>query len=121
MALFTPEELEELRRADEALDKEESAPKRDRSAYYKAYYQANREKRIEGSMRWNRENRERVRQLKKKHREANKAAIQEKARAYYQANKERIKAKSLAYHYEHRDERLAAMHEYNGRRKNPRR
>lgn len=42
MALFTPEELEELRRADEALDKEESAPKRDRSAYYKAYYQANR-------------------------------------------------------------------------------
>lgn len=119
--LFTPEELEELRLADEALDKEESAPKRDRSAYQKAYYQANREKRIESSMRWRRENIEHVRQKSKEYREANKEAIRERARAYYQANKERIKAKSLAYHYEHRDELLAAMREYNKRRKNPRR
>ena len=80
MALFTPEELEELRRADAELDEEfvqiqeeiEESRKRDKQArfdrldakgkkiaeYQRAYYEANREKIAENKRAWVDKNRD---------------------------------------------------------------
>lgn len=85
MALFTPEELEELRRADEELDadfcqtQEEIAESRirDRKAY------------LDGM-----DNKQRK--------------IAERSAAYYAANKDKI----AAYRDEHRDDYNAYMREY---------
>jgi hypothetical protein len=104
MALFTPEELEELRRADEELDEsfvqtqEEitESRKRDRkaklaqmhpdkrkiAACQKAYREANREKNAA---------------YQKAYREANREKIAESKKAYYEANREKYNAYMRAY------------------------
>ena len=96
MALFTPEELEELRRADAELDEEfvqtqeeiVESRKRDRQAKIdrldskgkkiaenkRAYYEANREK---------------IAENQRAYREANREKIAENKRAYYEANREK--------------------------------
>ena len=119
MAFFTAEELEEMRRADEELERETSArrPKKDRSAYKRRYYQANKERILQCSKMYREKHREEIYLQRKAFREKNREAIRERNRAYYQANKERIKEKSLAYHYEHRDACLEAMRERNRRLK----
>lgn len=115
MALFTAEELEEIRRADEEMDgrTRKRAPKRDR----RAYYQANKERFLEYSKTYREKHREEIYLQRKAFREKHKEAIRAYNRAYYQANKERIKAKYLAYHYEHRDACLAAMRDWKRRKK----
>ena len=112
MALFTPEELEELRRADAELDEtftltqEErvASRKRDRVAalaakepdkrkiaeYQRAYYEANREK---------------IAENQRAYREANREKIAENQRAYYEANREKLREYNREYM---RKRRLAA-------------
>ena len=99
MALFTPEELEELRRADEALDESfvqtqeeiELSRERDRKSRLsnmdpdkrkiaesqRAYYEANNDK---------------IAESKRAYREANKDKIAESQRAYREANREKYNA-----------------------------
>ena len=83
MALFTPEELEELRRADELLDEEfcqtqeeiNLSRKRDREA--KLDQLDNKSKKIAENQR--------------AYKEANREKIAENQRAYYEANREKHK------------------------------
>ena len=82
--MFTPEELEELRRFDEALDEDfvqtqeeiAASRKRDRAA---AVANMEPEKR-------------KIAERAAAYREANKDKIAERAAAYYEANKDRIRA-----------------------------
>ena len=84
MALFTPEELEELRRADEALDESfvqtqeeiELSRERDRKS---------RLSNMEPDKR-------KLAESKRAYREANKDKIAESKRAYYEANREKYNA-----------------------------
>lgn len=118
MALFTAEELEAIRMADEDIDREVSAENREREAKWrKSYYQRNREKILARQRKWQAEHRDEINERKRLMRQANKEELREKARAYYQANKERIKQRSRAYHKEHRDERLASMRDRSRRLK----
>ena len=97
MSLFTPEELEEMRRADEEIEREfrwtpeelAASYERDRGAaldrkdkkarrlaeYQKAYREANREK---------------VAEYQKAYYEANREKVAEYQKAYYEANREKV-------------------------------
>ena len=110
--LFTPEELEELRRADAELDEEfvqtqeeiNESRKRDRAVAFsrkddrerryaenkRAYYEANREK---------------IAEYHRAYREANREKIAENKRAYFKANRE----KWNAYQREYRRKRKERM------------
>jgi hypothetical protein len=89
MALFTPEELEELRRADEELDEsfvqtqEEitESRKRDRKAKLAQMHPDKRK----------------IAESQKAYREANREKIAESKKAYYEANREKYNAYMRAY------------------------
>ena len=89
MALFTPEELEELRRADAELDEtfvqtqeeREASRKRDRDAALAA-------------------------------KDPDKRRIAENQRAYYEANREKIAENQRAYREANREKYNAYMREY---------
>ena len=89
MALFTPEELEELRRADAELDEEfvqtqdeiEESRKRDREV---------RIDRLDSRSR-------KIAENQRAYREANREKIAENKRAYYEANREKIADNGSTY------------------------
>ena len=105
MPLFTPEELEELRRADQEIEENfqitqeeiNQSRKRDResdlesldhhqrkiAAYQAAYREANREK---------------IAAQKAAYREANREKIAAQKAAYYEANREKYNAYMRAYY-----------------------
>ena len=95
MALFTPEELEELRRADAELDEtfvqtqEErvASRKRDRDAIIA---KKDPEKR-------------KIAENQRAYREANREKIAENTRAYYEANREKIAENQRAYREANRE------------------
>ena len=89
MALFTPEELEELRRADEALDE--------------SFVQTQEE--IELS-------RERDRKSRLSSMDPDKRKIAEYQRAYYEANKDKIAESKRAYREANREKYNAYMRNY---------
>ena len=89
MALFTPEELEELRRADEALDE--------------SFVQTQEE--IELS-------RERDRKSRLSNMDPDKRKIAESQRAYYEANKDKIAESQRAYREANREKYNAYMRNY---------
>ena len=89
MALFTPEELEELRRADEALDE--------------SFVQTQEE--IELS-------RERGRKSRLSNMDPDKRKIAEYQRAYYEANKDKIAESQRAYREANREKYNAYMRNY---------
>ena len=89
MALFTPEELEELRRADEALDE--------------SFVQTQEE--IELS-------RERDRKSRLSNMDPDKRKIAESQRAYYEANKDKIAEYQRAYYEANREKYNAYMRNY---------
>ena len=89
MALFTPEELEELRRADEALDE--------------SFVQTQEE--IELS-------RERDRKSRLSNMDPDKRKIAESKRAYYEANKDKIAESKRAYREANREKYNAYMRNY---------
>ena len=89
MALFTPEELEELRRADEALDE--------------SFVQTQEE--IELS-------RERDRKSRLSNMDPDKRKIAESQRAYREANKDKIAESQRAYREANREKYNAYMRNY---------
>ena len=89
MALFTPEELEELRRADEALDE--------------SFVQTQEE--IELS-------RERDRKSRLSNMDPDKRKIAESKRAYIEANKDKIAESQRAYREANREKYNAYMRNY---------
>ena len=94
MALFTPEELEELRRADAELDETFTLTQEERVASRK---------------------RDRVAALAAK--EPDKRKIAEYQRAYYEANREKIAENKRAYYEANREKINAYMREYRRKRK----
>ena len=122
--LFTEQELEELRRADEELDEsfvlsmEDMALSRmldreakiDRldnkgkkiAAQQAAYYEANKDK---------------IAAQKAAYREANKDKIADYQAAYYEANKDKIAAYQAAYREANREKLNAYMREYQRKRR----
>ena len=128
MNLFTSEELEELRRADEAIERgfrltnEELAESRERdresvldqmdgktrrvAERNKAYYAANRERLAEYQKAYREVNREKVAEYQKAYYEANRERVAKYKKAYYEANRERLAERRKAY-YEANRERVA--------------
>ena len=124
MALFTPEELEELRKDDAELDEQfvqtqeeiNESRKRDKAFLYdrldrkskkiaenkRAYYEANREK---------------IAENKRAYYEANREKIAENQRAYYEANREKIAENQRAYREANREKMNAYLREYRKRKK----
>jgi len=125
LALFTLEELEELRRADEELeesfrltpedlvfsrelDKQAAYDRKDnrgrRAAdQQRAYYEANREK---------------IADQQRAYREANREKIADQKRAYYEANREKIADQQRAYREANREAYNQYMRNYTRRRRN---
>ena len=131
--MFTPEELEELRRFDEELDgdfvqtQEEivQSRKRDRAAavanmepekrkiaeYKAAYREANKDKIAEYQAAYYEANKDKIAEYKAAYREANKDKIAEYQAAYYEANKDKIAEYQAAYREKHREELNARTRE----------
>ena len=61
-----------------------------RSDYWRAYYQANRERVAEQQRAYYQANRERLAERKRAYREANRERLAEQKRAYREANRERL-------------------------------
>ena len=113
---FTAAELEEMRRADEEIERDfhwtqeelEASRRRDRAAvfaalppekhrnaaYRKAYYEANRDK---------------IAAAQKAYREANRDKIAAAQKAYYEANRDKVAAAKKAYREANRDKLAAAQ------------
>ena len=112
---FTPEEIEEMRRADEEIERDfrwtndELAASRRRDAdillsrkskrgrsiaeYQRAYYEANKDSIAEKQRAYREANKDSIAEYQRAYREANKDSIAEKQRAYYEANKDSIAEK----------------------------
>ena len=89
MALFTPEELEELRRADAEIDETFCQTQEERVA-----------------------SRRRDRDAKLDSMDANREKIAENKRAYYEANREKIAENQRAYREANREKYNAYMRNY---------
>ena len=128
--LFTEEELEELRRADEEIDEEftltpedlkfsrqmDKEAKLDRldnrgrraAAQKAAYYEANKEKIAAQKAAYYEANKEKIADYQAAYREANKEKIADYQAAYYEANKEKIADYQAAYRRRKREEKAAS-------------
>lgn len=84
---FTPEELEEMRRADAEIEEEFRREKRE---VMQAYYARNRERRLAQNKAWRDKNREKVKKSNQAWREKNRDRINARDRAYYATNREKI-------------------------------
>ena len=131
--MFTPEELEELRRFDEELDEEYvqtqdeivASRKRDRAAAVAnmepekrkiaernaAYREANKDKIAERKAAYREANKDKIAEYQAAYREANKDKIAEYQAAYYEANKDKIAERNAAYREKHREELNAKARE----------
>ena len=97
---FTPEEIEEMRRADEEIEQDfrwtndELAASRRRDAEITLLRKDSRGRSIAEYQRAYREaNKDSIAEYQRAYREANKDSIAEKQRAYYEANKDSIAEK----------------------------
>ena len=97
---FTPEEIEEMRRADEEIERDfrwtndELAASRSRDAEVAFLRKDTRGRSIAEKQRAYREaNKDSIAEYQRAYREANKDSIAEKQRAYYEANKDSIAEK----------------------------
>lgn len=84
---FTPEELEEMRRADAEIEEEFRREKRE---VMQAYYARNRARRLAQNKAWRDKNPEKVKASNQAWREKNRDRIKARDRAYYATNRERI-------------------------------
>ena len=112
---FSPEELEELRRADAEIEAEfdglteeeirearlldsvalkESA--RNRAERQRVYYAANREAVLERNRRWQLANQDKSRAIQKAYRERHREELLQKQHAYYDAHRDEINARRRA-------------------------
>ena len=117
---FTAAELEEMRRADEEIERDfrwtqeelEASRRRDRAAVFaalppekqrnaaarKAYYEANRDKVAAAKKAYYEANRDKVAAAQKAYREANRDKLAAAKKAYYEANRDKLAA---AQHWIH--------------------
>ena len=122
---FSPEELEEMRRADEEIEQnfqwtnEEIAASREIDAsikaalkpiekrriaeYQRAYYEANKDSIAEKQRAYREANKDSIAEYQRAYYEANKDSIAEKQRAYYEANKDSIAEYQRAYREANKD------------------
>ena len=119
MALFTPEELEELRRADAEIDEtfcqtqEERVASRRRDRDAKLDSMDGKAKKIAENQRaYYEANREKIAENQRAYREANREKIAENQRAYYEANREKIAENQRAYREANREKYNAYMRNY---------
>lgn len=104
---FTPEELEEMRRADAEIEEEF---RREKRATMNAYYARNRERRLRQNKAWREKNPEKVKKSNRAWREKNQERIKARDRAYYARNREKI----LARQRRKRNEKNAVVHGADG-------
>ena len=84
---FTPEELEEMRRADAEIEEDF---RREKRATMNAYYARNRERRLAQNKDWRDKNPEKVKKSNRAWREKNRERLKARDRAYYAENREKI-------------------------------
>lgn len=84
---FTPEELEEMRRADAQIEEDFRREKRE---VMQAYYARNRERRLAQNKAWREKNPEKVKKSNRAWREKNRERTLDRDRAYYARNREKI-------------------------------
>lgn len=87
---FTPEELEEMRRADAEIEEEFRREKRE---VMQAYYARNRQRRLAQNKAWRDKNPEKVKVSNQAWREKNRERLKARDRAYYARNREKILAR----------------------------
>ena len=104
MALFTPEELEELRRADAELDETFCQTQEERVASRKR----DRDAKLDSMDR----KAKKIAENQRAYREANREKIAENKRAYYEANREKIAENKRAYREANREKYNAYMRNY---------
>ena len=122
---FTPEEIEEMRLADEEIERDfrwtndelaasrrrdadiflSRKSKRDRSIAEKrrAYYEANKDSIAEKQRAYREANKDSIAEYQRAYYEANKDSIAERRRAYREANKDSIAEKQRAYREANKD------------------
>ena len=107
---FSPEELEEMRRADEEIEQnfqwtnEEIAASREIDASIKAALKPIEKRRIAEYQRaYYEANKDSIAEKQRAYYEANKDSIAEKQRAYYEANKDSIAEYQRAYREANKD------------------
>ena len=135
---FTPEEIEEMRLADEEIERDfrwtndelaasrrrdadiflSRKSKRDRSIAEKrrAYYEANKDSIAEKQLAYREANKDSIAEYQRAYYEANKDSIAERRRAYREANKDSIAEKQRAYREANKDsiaEKQRAYYEAN--------
>ena len=145
MALFTPEELEELRRADAELDEdfretsEEVAEsvKRDREikqtrkgkkqlseealearrAKARERYRQDPQKYIERNRRWRKANWDKYLERQREYDKIHRAEMAERQRKYYQQHREEILKRQREYYYANKEKSLAYRKKYRNKQK----
>lgn len=103
---FTPEELEEMRRADAQIEEDFRREKRE---VMQAYYARNRERRLAQNKAWREKNREKVKKSNRAWREKNRERTLARDRAYYARNREKILARQKEQRRK-RNEKNAVVH-----------
>ena len=131
---FTAAELEEMRRADEEIEREfrvtpedlRRSREQDRQAeldalptaerikreYRRAYYAANRDKVLEYRRAYYEANREKVLEYQRAYREANREKVLEGQRAYREANRDKVLEYRRAYYEANREKVLEYQRAY---------
>ena len=104
---WTPEELEEMRRADAQIEEDF---RREKRATMNAYYARNRERRLAQNKAWRNKNPEKVKKSNQAWREKNQDRIKARDRAYYARNRERILEQKKEQRRRKKDEKNAVVH-----------
>lgn len=103
---FTPEELEEMRRADAEIEEDF---RREKRATMNAYYARNRARRLAQNKAWRDKNPEKVKVSNQAWREKNRDRLKARDRAYYATNREKILARQKEQRRK-RNEKNAVVH-----------
>lgn len=103
---FTPEELEEMRRADAEIEEEF---RREKRATMNAYYARNRARRLAQNKAWRDKNPEKVKVSNQAWREKNRERLKARDRAYYAENREKILSRQKEQRRK-RNEKNAVVH-----------
>ena len=107
--LFTEQELEELRRADEELDESYTLSMDDIALSRRLDREAKMD-RLDNKGK-------KIADYQAAYREANREKIADYQAAYYEANREKIAAQKAAYYEANREKRNAYMREYQRKRR----
>ena len=104
---WTPEELEEMRRADAQIEGELRQKNREK---YRVRYAKNREKEKQRVRDWQRKNREGYMAKQREYREHNREKLRAKGRPNYAKNRQRILAQRKEKRRKKKDEKNAVVH-----------